>query len=147
LDDNINQRKQVIQSLLKTFNDPKSTVYISKCCAASYLGELRAAEAADSLAAQITIRPPLGGHEPLGGYDPVVMALIEIGNPFTPAVIRNLADSDDPKVRELSLRVLTRIDNDKDISQLRLQKVLKAETDPKKQARLKAALNALAEMK
>jgi hypothetical protein len=75
------------------------------------------------------------------------MALIEIGNPSTPAVIRNLADSDDPKVRELSLRVLTRIDNDKDISQLRLQKVLKAETDPKKQARLKAALNALAEMK
>jgi len=76
-----------------------------------------------------------------------VDALIKIGNPSIPAMMRNLAESDDAKARELSLQVLTRIDGDKDISQLRLQKTLKAETDSTKQTRLQAALKSLAELK
>jgi hypothetical protein len=41
------------------------------------------------------------------------------------------------------LQALTRIDVDKDISQLRLQKALKAEKNPQKQARLQAAIKSL----
>jgi hypothetical protein len=143
-----NKRAKTIQSLLEIFNNSKSYIFRPKCYAAYYLGVLRASEAVDSLAAQIKIRGYEHGlEEPVGGYEPAVDALVAIGNPSIPAVIRNLAESDDAKVRELSLQVVTRIDGDKDISQLRLQKALKAETDSQKQARLQAASKALAELK
>ena len=90
----------------------------------------------DTSAELIKGLPPILGH-------PAVEALIKIGNPSIPAVIRNLAESDDAKVRELSLKVLKSIDGDKDISQLRLQKAFKAETASQKQARLQAALKDL----
>lgn len=77
---------------------------------------------------------------------PISTALVKIGIPSIPAVIRNLAESDDAKVRELSLEVLYRIERDKDIVQLRLQKALAAEKDLQKQARLQSALKALAEI-
>jgi hypothetical protein len=70
-------------------------------------------------------------------------ALMRIGNPSIPAVIGNLEQSDDVKVRELSLAVLNYIDNDKDITQLRLQKALAAQNDGQKMMRLQGALKAL----
>jgi hypothetical protein len=70
-----------------------------------------------------------------------------IGSPAIPAVIRNLADSDDSRTRRISMRVLISIDGDKDIVQLRLQKALAAEKDLQKQTRLQAALHSLAESK
>ncbi len=135
-------RQKTIQTLLAIFNDPKSYVF-PKCCVAHYLGELRASEAADSLAAQITLMAPLGHHSLFNEDEPAKTALIRIGIPSIPAVIRNLAASDDARVREFSLYVLQQIDGDKDIVQLRLQKALKAETDSQKQARLQAALKSL----
>jgi hypothetical protein len=144
LADSITQRKQVVQSLIRVFNDPKSRAETQKCNAAYYLGAIRASEAADSLAAQITVAPGVAGSEPFTGWEPVTTALVAIGTPSIPSVIRNLAESDDTKVRELSLQVLTRIDSDKDISQLRLQRALKAEKDSQKQVRLQAALKSLA---
>ena len=74
-------------------------------------------------------------------------ALIKIGTPSIPAMIRNLKESDDARVRELSLEILYHIEGDKDIVQLRLQKALKAEKDLQKQARLQAALKSLSEIK
>jgi hypothetical protein len=140
-------REKMIQSLIGIFNDPKSYVFRPKCYAAYCLGVMRASEAADSLAAQITIRGSEHGlEEPIGGYEPAVTALITIGTPSIPAVIRNLAESDDAKVRELSLQVLYHIEGDKDIVQLRLQKALAAEKDSQKQARLQSALKSLAEL-
>jgi hypothetical protein len=68
---------------------------------------------------------------------------MRIGNPSIPAVIGNLEQSDDVKVRELSLAVLNYIDNDKDITQLRLQKALAAQNDGQKMMRLQGALKAL----
>jgi hypothetical protein len=139
-------RQLIIQSLLGIFNDPKSRVYIPKCYAAYFLGVMRASEAANSLAAQISVQPPpFGMMEPGCGADPVPTALVAIGTPSIPAVIQNLAESDDAKVRELSLKVLYRIEGDKDIVQLRLQKALAAEKDSQKQARLQSALKSLAE--
>ncbi|MGH7976622.1 MAG: hypothetical protein ACREC8_08160, partial [Limisphaerales bacterium] len=74
-----------------------------------------------------------------------VDALVKIGTASIPAMIRNLEESDDSAVRILSLRVIYRIEGDKDIVQLRLQKALKVEKDSRKQARLASALKALAE--
>ncbi len=50
-----------------------------------------------------------------------------------------------PLQRRVSLQVLTRIDGDKDISRLRLQKALNAQKDSQKQARLQMALKTLGE--
>ena len=146
------QREQVIKQLLKLLNAPNSSNNVKRY-AAYYLGQLRAVEAIDCLAAQITLKPnfPVGGslyvvESPWNG-EPAVGALITIGTPSIPAAIRNLAESDNAKVRKLSLQVLVRIDGDRDISQLRVQKALKAEKDSQKQARLQTALKSLSEIK
>jgi hypothetical protein len=105
-------------------------------------------EAVDSLANNITLKI---GVEPTSFYSglPLVSgftardALIKIGNLSVPAMLQNVAESDDAEVRKLSLEVIKRIDDDRDISALRLQKAIKAETDSQKQARLQAALNDL----
>lgn len=136
-------REQDIQELLNIFNNPKTGDY-PKCCAAYYLGEMRASEAVDSLANQITLEPIVISHEPAYGYNPPVDALVKIGTPSIPAVIRNLAESEDEKVREFSMAVLYLIDaGDKDIVQLRLQKALDAQTDAAKKARLQSALKSV----
>lgn len=147
-----NQREQTISSLLKIFNDPNSNT-AKKLYAAYYLGALHASEATDSLADQITLAPSgiVGGSlhvtESPWMHASAANALMAIGAPSIRALTRNLAQSDDAKIRELSLQVLARIDGDKDISQLRLQKAVKAESDPQKHARLEAALKSLSESK
>ena len=145
------RRKQMIAELIGILNDAKSH-NLAKCCAAYCLGIMHASDAVDGLAAQISISPPPPSGSDLSGglscgYEPAAEALVAIGISSIPAVIRNLAESDDAKVRELSLQVLNRIDGDKDIVQLRLQKALKAEKDLQKQARLQAALKSLSEIK
>ena len=142
-------RKEFVVNLIDILNDPKSSNF-SQCAAAYYLGELYSVKAVGILNSNIVLQLDASRIQMkyLVKIDdslkiPAVEALVKIGNPSIPAVIRNLADSDDAKVRELSLQVLTRIDGDKDISQLRLQKALKAETDLQKQARLQSALKEL----
>jgi HEAT repeat protein len=111
---------------------------------------MRAIEAVEPLASKITLKfdishlliqelPVIPGH-------PAMEALIQIGNPSIPAVIRNLADSDDAEIRDLSLKALYRIEGDKEIAQLRLQKAMATEKDSQKQARLQAVLKALPEI-
>lgn len=139
-------RKLLINELLKTFNNPATPNY-DRCTCALYLGEMRASEAAGALAASISLELD-SGHLILGGiilaqYDPAFNAVVKIGCSAIPPLVRNLAESDDEKVRELSLKALCRIDGDKDISRLRLQKALKAETQPQEQAHLQRALAAL----
>ncbi|MGH7976619.1 MAG: hypothetical protein ACREDS_00525 [Limisphaerales bacterium] len=140
----ITERARLNSELLNIFKNPKSS-NPNRCAAAFYLGEMRFPNAADALAPEITLH--LSGvtidEIPMTMGNPVADALIKIGNPSIPAVIRNLAESDDAQVRKLSLQVLCRIDGDRDITQLRLQKALKAETDSQKQARLQAALKEL----
>ena len=133
--------------LLEIFNDPKSS-RLNKCAAAYHLGELRAPEAADALAANIKLNlgQTIVTHLSPLMHTPVVDALVKIGNPVIPSVTRNLEESDDVQVRDLSLKVLYRIDGDKDIVQLRLQKILNAQKDSQKQARLQSGLKTLGEM-
>jgi len=149
--DSLYYRKVMLGILLDILSDPK-THKLAKGCVAFYLGIMRAPEAAASLAAIITNTVPVVPHKfsltegpPFGSYEPVGDALVAIGTPAIPAVIRNLTESDDPKVRELSLKVLDRIESDKDIVQLRLHKALAAQSDVTKQSRLKLALKLLAD--
>jgi hypothetical protein len=131
----------------------KKTSNLNQCASAYYLGEIRNPESANALADLISLRLDVSKINLIGlpeilqkiGEYPAMNALIKIGNPSIPAVIRNLAESDDAKVRELSLKILYRIDGDKDIVKLRLQKALAAQKDSQKQARLQSALKALAE--
>ena len=78
---------------------------------------------------------------------PAMDALVKIGSPSIPALIRNLAGSDNANVRELSLRALNQIDGDKDIVQLRLQKAMNAQIDSARKARLRSAQKSLATLK
>jgi hypothetical protein len=143
-------RSQLAASLLAILADVKSP-NLNRCVAAYYLGEMRSTNAMDLLLNHITLRldmtriPEKGWVKASFLESPATDALIKIGSSAIPAVIRNLAESDDAKVRELSLAVLYRIEGDKDVVQLRLQKALAAEKDSQKQARLQAALKALAE--
>ena len=140
-------RQQFTRRMLDILLDSKSSE-LSKVAAVFCLGEIRAVDAVNPLAKQISLEFNFrkyywSNFPPDFPQYPAVDALVEIGNPSIPAVIRNLAESDTAKVRDLSLQALTRIDVDKDISQLRLQKALKAEKNPQKQARLQAAIKSL----
>jgi hypothetical protein len=140
------EHADIHRKLLKLLKNPQSSDFI-KCAAAYHLGEMHASEAVNILANQIKLNIGARDVESLTGLEGPVAAraLIKIGGPSIPAVIKNLAESDDGAVRELSLLVLEQIDGDKDIVQLRLQKALAAEKDSQKQARLQAALKAVAE--
>ena len=120
-----------------------------KCCAAYLLGEYRFSQAAGALSQVINLesRIHLNAREWFWDHHPAMEALVKIGNPSIPVVIQNLEDSDDVQVRELSVTVIHRIEKDKDIAELRLQKALEAQTDAKKKARLQSALKSLAEIR
>ncbi len=121
-----------------------------KDSAAKLLGDYRAAEGVKSLIANfaLDVRPRVMNGMLADDYvQPVTIALIRIGNSSIPAVLRYLEQTDDPRMRRLSLKVLSSIDNDKDITRLRLEKALKAEKDSQKQARLQSALKMLEGMK
>ncbi|MGH7990555.1 MAG: hypothetical protein ACREDS_10255, partial [Limisphaerales bacterium] len=149
-------RRRLGSELLDILSDAKSS-NLKQCATAYYLGEMSITNATSELADKITLQLNASSMRDILNMDellpklpnmehPAMDALVKIGNPSIPAVIRNLAESDDAQVRKLSLQVLYRIDGDKDITQLRLQKALKAETDSQKQARLQAALKALGEI-
>ncbi len=140
------ERRRLILELLDIFSDT-SSANLNQCSAAFYLGGMRAREAADGLATKIALKFNPNGFIihglPLLSEYPAMDALIEIGSPSIPPLIRNLKESDDIQVRESSLKSLYRVEGDKDIAQTRLQNALKAEVDPQKQARLQKAMRAL----
>jgi hypothetical protein len=78
---------------------------------------------------------------------PAVEALVRIGSPAIPAVMQNLTELDDKKIKDLSLKVIVAIDRDKDITQLRLKKAIAAQSDAVKKARLQSALQTLSDPK
>jgi hypothetical protein len=144
-------RKRLGTKLLDIFIDARSS-NVEQCTAAFYLGEMHIADAANQLAGKIALR--LNASNAIFDMDellpklpnmeyPAMDALIKIGVPSMEPIIQNLADSDDATIRKLSLQALFRIEGDKDIVQLRLQKTLKTETDIQKKGRLQLALKVL----
>jgi hypothetical protein len=143
------ERSMLIAGLLDVYTNT-NTPNFNRCTCAYYLGELRAAEAADALAATISLeldpRHVVIRGLYLAAYDPALNALIKIGGPAIRSLIKNLAESDDAKIGEFSLKALCHIEGDKDVVQFRLQKALAAQKDSQKQIRLESALKKLADM-
>jgi HEAT repeat protein len=149
LDKARSEPQESIHKLLKILNDHNSSLE-GRCGAAYYLGQMHAREAIDSLISQITLSMPMSGHlfvdEMVWRDYPAVHALISIGSESVPALVHNLAEVDDGKARNLMLKVLLRIEADKDVVQLRLKKVLDAGKDDTKRARIEAAIKTLSDM-
>jgi HEAT repeat protein len=70
-------------------------------------------------------------------------ALIEIGEPAIPYLIKNILESNDDLVVNFSMSALLKIEGDDDIVQLRLRKAMESQTDEKKKARVQWILNLL----
>ena len=117
-----------------------------RCYAAYLLGQRRISDAAPALAQMITLEAAFrdNPHEWFWGKNPAVEALIKIGDPAIADVLRNLQESNDAKVRELSMRVIYHIDRkDKGFVRLRLEKALAVQDNTEKKARLQTALRFL----
>lgn len=139
------KNEKLVSELLFILTDIKSSNF-QRCSSAYFLGEMHAARAVEALVTNITLylNQPID-HLTVLMEPPAVEALVKISTPSISPIIQNLGNTDDINVRKLSLQVLYRIEGDKDIVKLRLQKALKAETDPQKQGRLQSALNELEE--
>jgi hypothetical protein len=71
-------------------------------------------------------------------------AVLKIGSPALPALVKNLESSDDADMRRSSLEAICEIDGkDKDLSQFRLREAIQRQTDSKKKERLQSALQIL----
>lgn len=73
------------------------------------------------------------------GRYPAAGALIEIGPPADRAMIKVLAERDDPDSRRLALLVLDRILGEEEVARDALSRAASKEVDPAKQRRLLAA--------
>ncbi len=139
-------REQMAAELLTILKDSRSS-NLARCAAAFYLGEVRAAEAANELAAAITLdfdtsRITIKGL-PLIQSHPAMDAIAKIGLPSIPALVGNLKTTDDPEIRARSLSVLYRVEGDRDVLQLRLRRAIETERDQVKRARLQSAADKL----
>lgn len=108
---------------------------------ASLLGIHRIQEAVEPLAERLTFRTDLLNDNQIGywGRYPAAGALIEIGPPADRAMIKVLAERDDPDSRRLALLVLDRILGEEEAAQAALSRAASKEADPAKQRRLLAA--------
>ena len=122
-----------------------------KCYAAFLLGQYRFGQGASSLAQAIALHEEVvrpNGREWFWDRYPAFEALIKIGNPAISPAIRNLEESDDPEIKELSLKVIYYIENrDKEIVQLRLKKALSVQENSKRKGRIESALETLLDPK
>ena len=145
----IKERDQYIYVLLNMFRDTRASDY-QKCAVAYFLGEVHAETAVNDLVSNITLHVNTSAFSPwhvIAHWPSVTGALVKIGTPAIPALIKNLQESDDAKVVDFSLKVLYQIEGDKDVVQLRLQKALDAQQDATKKTRLQAAIKSLPEIK
>jgi HEAT repeat protein len=138
--------KEFSVELLEILNDPKAP-NLNRCMAAHYLGEMRSVEAIDALVANMTLeldlRKLMVGGLPLVSGRPAQDALINIGSPAMLALMRNLEQADDAKVRAWTLLAIYRIDKDKDIVQLRLRKAFDSQKVAVTKFRLQLVLDEL----
>jgi len=148
--DNAESMLRLKETLLNKLGSKDESV---RCYATFFLGVYRFSEAAEPLASIISVEDKEYERRAIEsrglwawGRYPAEGALMRIGSPAITPLLRNLEESDDSKIRALSLEVINYIDNDKGISRLRLEKAMAKQSDPQKQARLRLALKALAEI-
>jgi hypothetical protein len=108
----LKERQSLIEQLIAQF-DPASVAQYSdetRCAAAYLLGELRAVEAAPILAKSLANPPGPRVRTDKSRYDhPVHEALLKIGRQAVPALIENIEQTDDVRLRRSSLGMLSHI--------------------------------------
>lgn len=135
------QRRELLSALLKQAGTASSPVV--QAAAIFLIGRYRLSDGAAELARRIDFAPPvqrIPEPEPLWEKYPAMEALIAIGQPAIPQVIRLLAGDQNPLRRSLALKVLRYVDNDPDISRFRLKRAEAQEGDPGRKAMLGRAL-------
>lgn len=108
----LRDRKTVIRQLVPIIDPAYSEKYSdeTRCAAAYLLGELRAVEAVPALSKALANPPGPGDFTHISRYHvPVLTALVKIGRPAVPAMIKNVEMSDDRILRKNSLDALNRI--------------------------------------
>jgi HEAT repeat protein len=83
--------------------------------------------------------------EPLWDRYPVVEALIRIGKPSIPEMLKNIRTSNDKKVIELSIRVIRYIEGP-EIGRIILEKELEKQKDSQNKAKLEEAISSFDEL-
>ena len=114
----------------------------TRFCSAYLLGLYRYSYAAGSLARKITMEnTKLKDNERMARWQqyPAVEALIRIGKPSVPAMLRNLESSSDKHVRGLSARVIFYVEGAQ-IGRLIVENAIAKEDDPVKKKNLEEAL-------
>jgi len=110
--------------------------------AAFLLGLYRMEQSVDHLSKFIALEneeTELSGRIPLWGHYPVAEALIRIGKPAIPAMLRNIETSDTAKVRELSIQVIRYVEGH-EIGRIILEKQLAQATDSRTRRQFETAL-------
>ena len=108
----LRDRKSVIRGLIPLIDPANREKYSdeTRCAAAYLLGELRAIEAVPVLSEALADPPGKKFGSDGSRYDvPVFSALVKIGRPAVPAMIKNVETSDDLKLRKNSLDVLNHV--------------------------------------
>lgn len=108
----LGDRKSVIEQLVPLIDPANAEKYSdqTRCAAAYLLGELRAIEAVPVLSKALEDPPGPKLFSDISRYDaPVLGALVKIGRPAVPAMIKNVETSDDLILRKRSLDVLSHV--------------------------------------
>jgi hypothetical protein len=138
----IQDRQQLIKSLMAMVQKrTQYELYDQTTLAIELLGNMRAKEAVDILAENITLQPPLVNFEVPRKEETFVaaVALVQIGNPAIPAMVRNITTSSDQVKREISTWVIQEILGT-DLARASLTQTLANTEDQTSQERIKAAL-------
>lgn len=144
----LTKRKELIEGLINILRDEKIKSENRSCAltAATILGELRATEAVEILAENMSLRkksPIVSGPTLwLETAYPCMGALIKIGKPSIPAMVKLISENDDEDILHYAGFVIKEIEGKK-IGKLILVDALATETDKEKQKRLKIALEYL----
>ena len=129
-------KERLIQNL---FSEHEQTRF----CAAYLLGLYRYADACGNLAKVIAMENEDYGQqqsrEPRWGQYPAVEALIHIGKPAIPAMLRNLETSDDEHVRGLSARVIHYVEGS-ELAKKVVQNAVAKQKNPEQKRRLESGL-------
>jgi hypothetical protein len=135
----IKERIHMERNLIRQLDNSKTKQ--AKFAVAFLLGYYRMEKSVPHLSKLITLEAQgtKQKRENLWDRYPVVEALIRIGNPAIPEMIRNIETSEDNKVRELSARVIRYVEG-AEIGRIVIEKAIEKQTDPRRKARLEAAL-------
>ena len=134
------ERADIQSNLIYQLNSSHSVEI--KSASAFLLGLYRMEQSVHELSKFITLEDSQNAkwkREPLWDRYPVVEALIRIGKPSIPEMLKNIKTSNDQKVVELSIRVIRYVEGP-EIGRIILEKELEKQTGPQDKAKYNLAI-------